>query len=68
LLRLGYWNAVLDQTWQREADFLLVQDHNLTGNLQRYLLDSGDFVEMESTSPTNPCDESTRIRVFMRIN
>ena len=68
LLRLGYWNAVLDQAWQREADFVLVQDHNLTGNLQTYLLDSGDFVEMESTSPTNPCDESTRIRVFMRIH
>lgn len=67
LLKLGYWNSVLKDQWITEADFILVQDDLIDDDLRTYLNDGNTFIELGSTQPLNPCDESTQIRIYMRI-
>lgn len=66
LLRLGYWNSILRDKWLNEADAILVQDQPDDADFILTLTESQDFIELESTPPLNPCDENTRIRIFLR--
>jgi hypothetical protein len=66
LLKLGLWNLGLAYVWQRDADFILVENRNYSSLLLRIYLESGAFEELESTPLTNPCDPESDIRVFRR--
>lgn len=66
LLRLGYWNGILRDQWLKEADVVLVQDKPDDADFILTLTESWDFIELESTPPLDPCDENTRIRIFLR--
>jgi len=66
VLRLGYWNAFLDYEWQREADFVLLQSRMQQESPNTYVLSSGEFIELESTPPLNPCDPLSSIRIFKK--
>ncbi|MEA3441115.1 MAG: glycosyltransferase family 39 protein [Chloroflexota bacterium] len=66
VLKLGYWNSVLDYNWQREADYLLVQDGLFNGPLKWYIMSFGEFEELERTPAIVQCDDKTRIRIFQR--
>lgn len=67
LLKFGLWNSVLDYKWQHEADYALLLESAQQESPNYYILFSGEFEELESTPPLDPCDENSRIRVFERI-
>jgi hypothetical protein len=66
LLRLGLWNAALDEQWLEEADYLLVleeyHDPVIADALRRF-----EFEERDPTLPTDPCRPETAIRIYRRI-
>jgi hypothetical protein len=66
LKRLGLWNLKLAYTWQREADFILVETRNYSYALRLYL-ESGALEELTRSPLTNPCDPESGIRVFRKI-
>jgi hypothetical protein len=68
LLRLGYWNSILKEQWLGEADYILVMDIPDKEEFLANLVASNEFIELESTPPIDPCDDTTRIRIFLRMD
>jgi len=67
ILRLGYWNSILKERWLGEADYILVVGIPDKEEFLANLVASNEFIELESTPPIDPCNNTARIHIFKRI-
>lgn len=63
-LRFGFWTETLARDWLAQADYAIVAERYYKGWLQDALEDPARFVELQTTQPLAPCDDSSSLRVF----
>ena len=82
LSKFGLWNQDLAIQWWLESDYLLIEEqfynewvtykHGLERGVKFYkdlvrsTITSGEFVELEATTPTLPCRPDSKILIFRR--
>lgn len=62
LLKYGLWNQELDQQWQHEADFLLIESRFM--RLRMSSFDASQYIEYPPTSRPSACRPGSVIRIF----
>ena len=65
LEKKGYYNEESIRAWRAEDEFLLVGNIYM-GDFWKDFLNPEDFNEYEHTSPLNPCDPDSFIRIYRR--
>lgn len=62
LLGYGFWSADLQQSWQAEADYLLIEERVI----DNYVLDTDAWTEIAETPPAVVCFNDATIHIFQR--
>ena len=62
LLGYGFWSTELQQNWQAEADYLLIEERVI----DNYVLDSDTWTEIAETPPAVVCFNDATIHIFQR--
>jgi hypothetical protein len=63
LMKFGRWNREMGAQWAHQSDFVLIEQRSYDGWLKD-LIESGKYLELESTLPAVPCRLNSRIRIF----
>lgn len=69
LEKFGNWNRSLAERWIEETDVVLIDRDSYDDPQQSWLinrLETSVFEERPSTPPPNPCENTSRIRIFVR--
>jgi hypothetical protein len=66
LLKYGLWNEVLAERWQQEADIIIIEEWRYLD--WKAMLTPDEFQEFPRTAVGTSCEESTRLRIFKRLN
>ena len=62
-MKFGRWNREMGAQWAHQSDFVLIEQRSYDGWLKD-LIESGKYLELESTLPAVPCRLNSRIRKF----
>jgi hypothetical protein len=65
LEKSGYYNEESRKAWRASDEYILIENINLVGFWKEYLVPDV-FNEYQATSPLDPCDPESFIRIFRR--
>jgi hypothetical protein len=61
----GYYNEASRQAWRESDEFFLIK-YSSMGDFWKKYLNAQDFDEYKATTPLDPCDPNSSIRIYRR--